>query len=133
MPHSMRRVAENRWTPTAITALVAVLVPVLLTWLTLERDNAAQAAKVEQLERALRDAHERLDAAQVATRLRTGELQDALDKAQAAAQSRILWEDVAWCAVGVRAPSGCTEVELLPRPMRSSRAPPIQIRARDPP
>lgn len=137
MPPSVRRVAESRWTPAAITALIGVLVPLAVAWVASSRDDVARqareaSARLERVEQELRDTSERLAALQEATRLRTGELQDALDKAATAARARTSWEDVAWCAVGVRAPSGCAEVELLPRPMKRSTAPPIQVRARDP-
>lgn len=134
VPASLRRASENRWTPAAITALIGVLVPLAVVWLTRASDDIARQARDTAQEVAQQKAELETAKADVeALRLKLGALRDDLGKATHDAEQRTNWEDVAWCAVGVKSPSGCAEIELLPRPMRGSSAPPIQVRARAPP
>jgi hypothetical protein len=135
MPDSLRRAAESRWTPAAITTLLGVVASVLIAWLARPPDSeTAHQARETAQELAKAKTTLETQATELASlRVKLGELRDELGKANTAAADRTNWEDVAWCAVGVKSPSGCAEIELLPRPMRGSTAPPIQVRARAPP
>jgi hypothetical protein len=132
--NSMRRAADNRWTPAAITTLLGVVASVLIAWLARPDSESARQARETAQELAKAKTTLETQTTELASlRVKLGELRDDLGKANTAAADRTNWEDVAWCAVGVKAPSGCAQVELLPRPMRGSTAPPIQVRARAPP
>lgn len=64
----------------------------------------------------------------LAVRVLVGELRDVIDADRFAANKREWFVDQAFCALGVRPPTGCAQLSLHPSPMGSSTAPKIQPR-----